>query len=573
MALIEDFIKKEEIDWNFYPSLTSFEYEIMPEDIKILVEYLTKKFSIWYANNLYQENPFSHGWNFKEEEKISDIEKIQAIITHTNSLIFKGKSNDVLGVITGDDKYRLAASENFFDYFLKNTKIVEHNYSLIESLSRALYLLHYLKKRKEIKEWGLKLYNEVEYKDEEQKFVISFYFAKFLQSLEKSLLKVFMPYIIEVLNSKKDIGKVHIETVEIILNYYKSIKDQFNVERWEVVYCNYCQTFAERTSPHGYHYLEKAIKMLENGNYSEKINELRFLIDDQQRKMYENMPMQSIPFDKEIIESLENQRKEIVELLKELPNGTLQMVWLLKECVALSLKEIEREKERQKSPFIDFANQIVFDEDKTVLYESSKATPREKEEYETGRAYQLHYSLQHGILLRPFVDKLKIDEEFKLILLEICSRNLFIPKSRAKIVYEILLDGLNKNIRRATFDLISQFEYGLREYLKIHKKQYPTIKKGGEIYNIDLNNILVNKEKNQVFRKHIVEILGEDLTQELEFLTCRPLASNLRNRNYHDGYGDTDYYKIEEMVLFFMIIKSYCLGYDAELNLEVEKNE
>ena len=34
-------------------------------------------------------------------------------------------------------------------------------------------MLHYLKKRKQIKEWGLKLYNEVEYKDEEQKFIIS----------------------------------------------------------------------------------------------------------------------------------------------------------------------------------------------------------------------------------------------------------------------------------------------------------------------------------------------------------------------------------------------------------------
>ena len=115
--------------------------------------------------------------------------------------------------------------------------------------------------------------------------------------------------------------------------------------------------------------------------------------------------------------------------------------------------------------------------------------------------------------------------------------------------------------------MISQFEYGLREYLKVYKKQYPIIKKGSEYYNIDLNNMLVNKSKNEVFRRHIVEILGEDLTQEIEFLCCRPLGPNLRNRNYHDGYGDIDYYKKEEMILFFMILKVYCLGYDDEINI------
>lgn len=572
-VLIEDFIKREQIDWNFYPSLTSFEYEKMPGEIKILVEYLNEKFSVWYSDNLYQENPFSHDWRFKEEEKVSDIEKIQAIIAHTNSLMLQGKGYDILGIITNDDKYRLSASENFFDYFLINTKTSEHNYSLIESLNRALYLLHYLKKRKQIKEWGLKLYNEVEYKDEEQKFIISFYFAKFLQSIEKSLLKEFIPYIIEVLNNNTDIGKIHIEVTEIIINYYKSINDEGNIEQWKMAYCSYCEIYAERTSPHGYYYLEKAIKKLDDGKHLEKINELRFLIDEQQRKMYDAMPMQSVPFDKKIINSLEKERKRIVELLKKLPNGTVQLLWFLKECGALALKEIEKDRERRKSSLVDLANHIVFDEDKTILYESSKATPGEKEEYEIGRAYQLHYSIQHGILLRPFLDNLKMDEEFKSTLMEVCGHNLFIPKSRGKIVYEILLDGLNRNIRRATFGLISQFEYGLREYLKIHKKQYPTIKKGGETYNIDLNNILVNKEKNQVFRQHIVEILGEDLTQELEFLTCRPLASNLRNRNYHDGYGDTDCYKIEELVLFFMIIKSYCLGYDAEINIEGKKEK
>lgn len=567
MILIENFIVKEEIDWNFYPSLSSFEYKDMPDEIQSIVKYLNEKFSLWYSDDLYQEKPFSYGWKFNAEEKEKDIKKIQDIINHTNSLMLKGKSYDILGIITNDSAYKLKSAENFLGYFINSTKVVEHNYSLIESLKRALYLFHHLKKRDEIKKWGIKIFNEIEYKDAEQKFVICFYYIKFIQCTEQGLLKDFISNIIAEVEKSTNVGEHHLETIEIIVNHYKSVRDEKNIEKWKCIYSDYCEELAKKTSPHGYSYLEKAIKMLDDGNHLEKVNELRFLIDEQQRNMYDSMPMQSIPLDKKIINSLEEKRKEIVDCFKKIPNGILQLIWFLKEFNALSIKEIEKEQKNKKRSIVDLANHVVFAEDKTILYESSKATPAEKEEYETVTVYQLHHSIKHGILCRPFLDNLKIDEEFKSTLLDICSHNLFIPKNRTKIVCDILLEGLNRNVRKATFDLISQFEYGLREYLRAYKKQYPTIKKGSENYNIDLNNMLVNKSKNEVFRKHIVEILGDDLTQEIEFLSCRPLGANLRNRNYHDGYDDTDCYKIEEMILFFIILKVYCLGYDDEINM------
>ena len=171
MILIENFIVKEEIDWNFYPSISSFEYKDMPDEIQGIVKYLNEKFSLWYSDDLYQENPFSYGWKFNAEEKEKDVNKIQDIIKHTNSLMLKGKSYDILGIITNDSAYKLEAAENFLGYFMNSAKVVEHNYSLIESLNRALYLFHHLKKRDEIKNWGIKIFNEIEYKDAEQKFV------------------------------------------------------------------------------------------------------------------------------------------------------------------------------------------------------------------------------------------------------------------------------------------------------------------------------------------------------------------------------------------------------------------
>ncbi len=567
MTLIEDYVIKEEIGWDFYPMISSFKDREIPEEIQTIVNYLNKKFSVWYSDNLYQENPFSYEWKFKREEKEIDVKKIQEVIAHTNSLILKGKSYDILGIITNDSTYKLMAAHNFLEYFISNIKLVEHNYSLIECLKRALYLLHILKKRDEIKNWGAKLFNEIEYKDVEQRFVICFYYAKFIQRLEKGLLKEFISNIIAEVEKNINIGEPHLEMEEIIINYYKSIRDDKNIEKWKLIYSKHCETLANKTSPHGYDYLEKAIKMLDDGIHLEKVNELRFLIDEQQQKMYESMPMQSFPLDKKIINSLEEKRKEIVEAFEKMPNGTIQLVWFLKEFNALSIKDIEKERKNKKKSLIDFVNHVAFNDDKTILYESSKATPEEKNEYEIASIYDLHHSIKHGIICRPFLDTLKLNEEFKSVLWDICNHNLFIPKNRIKTVYDILIEGLNKNIRTATFNLISQFENGLREYLRVYKKQHPTIKKGGESYNIDLNNILVNKQKNQVFRRHIVDILGEDLTQELEFLTCRSLSANLRNRNYHDGYDDTNCYKISEMILFLMIIKVYCLGYDNDIIL------
>lgn len=165
------------------------------------------------------------------------------------------------------------------------------------------------------------------------------------------------------------------------------------------------------------------------------------------------------------------------------------------------------------------------------------------------------------------IKNLIIDDELKEIILDIINHNLLVPSERRKTVANIIINALNKEIRRSLYDLMYQFEYGCREYLKNYKKLYPKITKGSMTTTIDLNHMfVVKKDKTNKFRSAICEVLGEDLTLEIEYLSCRPLSANLRNRNYHDGYNDTDQYSCEEIMLLFLMIKAYCMGYDQDVD-------
>ncbi len=93
------------------------------------------------------------------------------------------------------------------------------------------------------------------------------------------------------------------------------------------------------------------------------------------------------------------------------------------------------------------------------------------------------------------------------------------------------------------------------------------MKKGSREDIVNLNHMLVEKNgKKNRYRNAIKEILGEDLTLEIEYLACRRLSLNLRNNYYHNGCGDEKKYFPSEMVLFFYFLKAYCLGYDPDIN-------
>ena len=148
----------------------------------------------------------------------------------------------------------------------------------------------------------------------------------------------------------------------------------------------------------------------------------------------------------------------------------------------------------------------------------------------------------------------------------IIEHNLFVPQDRSKQVTDDIICILNKQFRLGLFDLIPQFEKGCRIYLKDYKNIYPVVKHGSKYDEINLNDILVKKEKTNKFRNALLEILDSDLVLELEYLLCRPLSSNIRNKYVHDGCGSHNEFTVDEVITSFLLIKAYCLGYDNEIN-------
>lgn len=170
----------------------------------------------------------------------------------------------------------------------------------------------------------------------------------------------------------------------------------------------------------------------------------------------------------------------------------------------------------------------------------------------------LDLEVKFDILLSPFIYNIKIDESLNSVVSSICENNLFIPPERRHIVNKIIIGGFSKNIRRALYDLIPQFEHGLTCYLK-SKGIYPIMYRGSKKVPIDLNHILTSKSKNK-FKEEVVSIIGEALTFELEYLLCNKYFGNLRNNNYHSGYVDLNQYTIYEAAAFYFILGAYCLA-------------
>ena len=162
------------------------------------------------------------------------------------------------------------------------------------------------------------------------------------------------------------------------------------------------------------------------------------------------------------------------------------------------------------------------------------------------------------MILRHFIYYLKLDESLKTAIKDILANNLFVPTDRVDIVYQIILKGMNRKIREAIYDLISQFEYGCKMFLR-NKNIYPVTFINKRRKELDLNHILSSKAKNK-FKDEISSIIGEDLILSIEFVSVRKLSGNLRNRNYHTGYGNPDEFSIYEAALFYYLVEAYCLA-------------
>lgn len=570
--MIEDLLQKE-LDFDFCFADKLFKENTFSEEDQELVNFLVQKLSFIYGCDYNKDNPFIPVISFSngnssaalEELTNEDIRYISDLLEKTNHPLLRGRFYDILGIFSKNKDYILNAANCFYDYFI-NSISNARNHNLCGAFKRSLFLFWKVNK----KEFWQKLdavFKSVGYKDFDQKIVFYYTAIKILQEVKQNLKQNHVDIIeAEFLNVYAADDPV-LEIIRELANYYKKAHNSIKAKFWRIRFANICID-AEKKFRHGYSFLQKAINVLDANEDIDKINELYFLLEKSQKKAYNEMQFVNHELDGSILYNVKQYEETCDKTFRKSATGASQFICFLNKFHPVSIQQINEIITIQENPlFLNCCNTVLFDVNGLIIYDSSTATSAEKEEYQTSQAIQqlLPFSV---IILNKWQKYRIIDESLKVLLREIISHNLFVPKDRINTVYDIILRGLEENkLRLATFELIAQFENGCRFYLKEFCNSYPIIYKGNTPVSIDLNHILVQKaSKINNNRNKIVEVIGEDLTLNIEYIACRKLSGNLRNHNYHYGYDNPNEYNIYEFSLFFLLIKAYCLGFDETIN-------
>ncbi len=571
MLYIDDFVEDKENEWTLYNYFVSAKKEDVPIEIKDAIDYLSQRANFCYTHDYLQDNPFEQLFSFNngyQSIKVSDLEesdikKLLSIIPLTNNPFLRAKIYDILGVICGTNKdYKHSAADNYYKYITTNLRSVNNNHILYIALQRALYLYSKIQ-CSDINNIVKDVFENFNYKDNEQELVFKYYTTTALYKIKSQIVSKLVPHIEKICADYiKENIEIYLELLDILISHYNSIHNGAKFIFYVEKYVSFCEQANTDYSPHGYKYLEKALSLISKDNlidkYNDKISDLLFKIEEEHQKLYNNMSFVEAPIKDDLEKFLNQQSDRIVEHIKKFNLGLHQFIFLLSSFKPITRKEVDNHIEINKNSILSCVNDILFDENKNIIFESSKATKEEIKEKGISGAINLDLNLKFGVILRHFIYNLKLDESLKTSIKDLLTNNLFVPKDRVDVVYQIILKGMNRKIREAIYDLIAQFEYGCKMFLR-NRKIYPVTFINKRRKDLDLNHILSSKAKNK-FRDEISNIIGEDLTLSIEFLSIRKLSGNLRNKNYHTGYGNPEEFSIHEAALFYYLMEAYCLA-------------
>lgn len=557
--LIDDYLK-EEISWDSFFTPNIFSDCRDSEEIAELIKFLTEKTTFIYYD-ICSDKPFHPLLIMHDQRSINvddlsfeDIPVIKRVINHSKNLYLIGKMYDVLGCVKNDRDAFLRCADCYYSIFLESIT-TEHIQG--HPLHRALYLY------KKYDNSKMKtIYNELlnyDYPTLDQKLTVLYYLVEFKEKAKIKLDKSDIQSIIELL-------KIHSRPDECGLYLSKSALGSGLCQDREKSflrnkYADICEWFSSQ-SDYEYDYLLDAIQILDSVEDSERINQFRFMIEQKQANIYDNMQEHKIPIREPLASLFDNYMQQFLEKLEKAPNSITKFLLLNKFCNISPKNDLHVE-----SPILKCFHQCTFNSDKKVIFDSKLASKSEQAELKvtTGISEQIAFLIH---LITAFYSKFYLDDSFCIIINEIISKNLLVPKSRIQDVEKWIKAGLSDitKVKEALYFLVSQFEFGCYSYIKEYKKIYPVINKNGRTFNINLNNILVCKEneKNH-FRDCIAEILGNDLTTLLEYLLCRNSCGNIRNKQYHSGIESAMPYNDYELFAFIYIVRAYCMGYDESL--------
>ncbi|MDD6994986.1 MAG: hypothetical protein SPH68_01230 [Candidatus Borkfalkiaceae bacterium] len=570
--MIENLLQKE-LEFNFAFANYLFRRQSFNAEDAEVVNFLTTKLSFYYNRKYNEDNPFVPFASFVTGERSAVFEDltdenfnyISYLLTKTEHPLIKGRFFDILAIHFKNKDMMLNSAKNYYDYFIgsmQNTK----NYNLSDAFKRSMFLF-WRASKKMFWEKIDDVYKTITYKDFDQKIIVYYTSIKILQEVNQKLKQEHIDIIETQLTEINDPREPVLEIIKELASHYKQAHNNEKAKFWRLRFADICIAAGNKFR-HGYKFLQQAIDFLDKQEDIEKINNLRFLLEKSQKKAYNEMQFLSLELDNSILNDLKKYEEVCDKIFNNCQTGSCQFLYFLKYFNPISMTELKKAISVQKNSLSAiFCNNMLFDENGLIIYESSTATPAENDEFQFSQAIQQHLPFS-AIVLNKWQKYRKIDNDLKAILHDITSHNLLIPKERIKTVYDIIIRGLSENkFRQATFELIVQFENGCRTYLKDFCNIYPIFYKGNNLVSIDINHMLVQKtSKANNNRNRIVEVIGEDLALNIEYLACRKMSGNLRNRNYHYGFDNPDEYNIYEYTLFFLLIKAYCMGYDYDVN-------
>lgn len=573
MALIEDYIKKDELVWQSLFNRWSFkdEYEL-DDEIRPVIDFLVSKATFWYYRDLLSENPFSPMADFTvsgggRSIDIGDLDKkdllyIENVLKYTKHNLILGFLHDILGIANNDNNHKLVAAQCFTE-FAKETAI-KHRGLAIPPLERAFALLFQIKATDEIATLITSVFTGCVFENNSIEIVIKVDIAQLLEKQYRKSLNDLLPYLEQLYQKHcNDVNSIEyvIKLIRVILNIYKSKGNATKISEWIMIYTDRCCTIPAHLCHLAADIIETAINDIGDTNF-DCTNRLRFKKQEAQTKLIESMNMQSVPLymDDELVKRLDADRQAIVVNLEKF-NSVQQFCYFHKLFYPMTAKEIDEqiEQKKQQSVFLDLFNHMEFNEDNEIIYQSCKATPEQKKEHDIWEQYRYHCMVAYDFIFNPYIHYLKFDDDFKSTLKDICDHNLLIQKD-SNLVYDSICDGLNKKIRAALTKLLPMFEESCRLYIKSNGV-FPVIRKGGKEQEITLAEIFNHSQ----FRNVIVGLIGEDLVRAIDYLACKPAGTKIRNKIAHKGLGSDDKVGFDEMALFFYLIKAYCLAYDNDI--------
>lgn len=573
--MIENHILREEKDLSFnYSFANLFDLKKIPNSLKDEISFLVTKLSFIYNAKDYNSNsPFIPFISYTSGERTPTFEDLSEedfrfltlLLEKTEHPLFKGRFYDILGAHSKNKNDILNAANEYFRYF-QSSLYISKNYNLCDALKRALFL-YWKSDKKGFWAHIDSLFDSTTYTDPIQQLLVFDYAIEVLETLKQQLKQNHITSLENTLNAITKTTELipKLEAIPQLIQYYKKNSNSGKINFWKNEYVNICITLDESFS-YGYSYLQKALNILDSHEDSEKINKLRFLLEKSQKKVFDKMQFISPKLNPSLKKGIEDYGKFYYDSFQNNKSGVAQFMLFLNSFNPITSKQIKKFVALKKDSIAHrLCNNILFDQNGAIIYESANASDEDSEEYLISQA--INDSLSLPTLILDAWKKYRIlDANLKDLLFEITSHNLLIPQDRVQTVYAFIIEGLETDeLSRATFNLIAQFENGCRNYLKEKCNIFPIVDKGGNSIPMNLNHILVQKRSSpNKNREKIVDLLGEDLTLGIEYLACRKLSGNLRNCDYHYGFNNSKEYNHYELVLFYLLIKAYCMAYDSD---------